>query len=70
MVTISKAALNQAGGVVILSVKEYRQLKENTVPVYYLKGKAARQLDNLVDQGLKEYKEGRTRTLKSLVDLE
>ena len=69
MVTISQAALNQAEGVVILSTKEYRQLKAATVPTYYLKGRTARQLDHLVDQGLKEYKQGKTRLLKSLDDL-
>lgn len=56
-------------GVVILPLREYRAMQENAVPTYYLTGKKAKELDKLVEEGLKEYREGRTRHIKSLADL-
>ena len=58
------------GGVVILDLKEYQELQERAAPVYYLKGKKARDLDKLVEQGLEEYKEKKTKAIKSLADLD
>ena len=51
---------------------EYRELKKKAsayeamvlVPEYYLKGKAAKQLDRRVAQALKEYKAGKTKPFK------
>jgi hypothetical protein len=70
MVTISKNKIKQDGGVVVLPVKEYKKLLEQAVPTYYLTGNAAKRLDKLVEEGIREYKAGRTRKIKSLTDLE
>lgn len=65
-VTISKKKIKKEGGVVVLSLEEYRKLSERAVPTYYLKGKAAEKLDKLVGQGLKEYQDGKTISARSL----
>ncbi len=54
---------------VVLGLKKYKKLEERAVPNYYLTGKKAEELDNLVEEGLKEHKAGRTRRIKSLADL-
>lgn len=69
-VTIPRKKIKEEGGVVVLSLKEYRRLSERAVPVYYLKGKAAEKSDKVVGNGLKDYREGRTKVLKSLADLD
>jgi len=69
-ITISKAQVNEKDGLVILPVKEYRRLLERAVPDVYLTGKAARDLDKLVADGLREHREGKTRKIKSLADLD
>lgn len=69
-ITIPKKKIKKEGGVVILSLEEYKRLSEQAVPTYYLKGKAAEKLDKLVEQGLREYRAGKTKTIKSLADLD
>ena len=69
-ITISKKRIKKDGGVVVLSLKEYQKLSEQAVPTYYLKGKAAKKLDKMVEDGLRAYRAGKTRTLKSLADLD
>lgn len=69
-VTIQKSKIQKEGGVVILSLKEYQKLQEQAVPTYYLTGKAAEQADKLVEEGLKAYREGKTKKLRSLADLD
>lgn len=69
-VAISKNRIKQEGGVVILSLEEYQKLTERAAPTYYLKGKEAEELDKLVELGLKDYRDGKTRVIKSLADLE
>lgn len=56
--------------VVILSLKEYQKLCEGAIPTYQLKGKAATDLDKLVKEGMKEYRAGKCKTIKSLADLD
>lgn len=56
-------------GVVVLPLREYRAMQEKAAPTYYLTGKKARELDKLVEEGLKEHREGKTRSIKSLADL-
>jgi len=68
-ITINKAKIDKDKGVVILSLKEYERLVRNNIPTYYLTGKAAKDLDKLVEEGLKEHKAGKTKTIKSLADL-
>ncbi|MEK7574430.1 MAG: hypothetical protein AAB514_02805 [Patescibacteria group bacterium] len=69
-ITIPKNLIKDEGGVVILPLKEYQKLCEMAAPTYYLKGKAAKDLDKLVEGGLKEYHEGKCKTLRSLADLD
>ena len=69
-ITISKKNILKEKGVVILPLKEYQKLCERAVPTYYLREKEAEKLDRLVEEGLKEYKEGRCRRIKSLADLD
>jgi len=57
-------------GVVILPLKEYEKLRERAVPIYYLRGKEAEELDKLVEEGLRDHYAGKTKKIKSLSDLE
>jgi ATP phosphoribosyltransferase regulatory subunit HisZ len=58
--TLLKKAISRNEGVVVLSLKEYDRLLSTHVPNYYLTGKAATDLDKLVEEGLREYAEGKT----------
>ncbi|MDP2704014.1 MAG: hypothetical protein Q8P01_02205 [bacterium] len=69
-VSISTKDIQSHRGVVVLPIKEYRRLCERAVPEFYLAGKAAERGDKLVEEGLKEYREGKTRKIRSLADLE
>ena len=57
-------------GVVLLPINEYQKLASRAVPEYYLTGEAAKNLDKLVKDGLKEYKEGKCEKINSLADLD
>ena len=59
-ITIPKSKLGKGPGVVILPMKEYQRLVRAAIPARYLKGKAARDLDKLVEEGLREYRAGKT----------
>jgi len=59
-ITILKETVRKKGGIVILPLPEYKKLCEKLVPTYYLKGKEAEELDRLVEEGLREYKESKT----------
>lgn len=59
-ITIKKEKVERQKGVVILPLREYHRLLEQAIPTYYLKGRAAERLDKLVEEGLKEYREGKT----------
>ncbi|MDP1689543.1 MAG: hypothetical protein Q8L47_05480 [bacterium] len=59
-ITIQKSKIKEENGVVILPIKEYQKLLERAVPTYYLTGKEAEKLDKLVEEGQKEYREGKT----------
>ena len=69
-ITISDKQVKEHGGFVILGLKEYRDLCERVAPVYQLTGKEAEELDLLVEEGLKEYRAGKCRKIKSLSDLD
>jgi len=69
-VVISPKRVQKEGGVVILSLEEYKKLSIGVVPDFYLKGRAANKLDKLVESSFKEHREGKTRTLKSLADFD
>lgn len=68
-IAISRSKIEKQKGVVVLPIKEYEKLLARAVPTYYLEGKEAKKLDRLVERGLKEYKAGKTKTIKSLADL-
>src|SRR3989344_5628799 len=65
-ISIPKTKIEKRGGVVILPLKEYQKLVKQTVPTYYLRGEEAKKLDLLISQGLQEYRQGKTQTIKSL----
>ena len=65
-----KAALQKKKSVVVLPIEEYQRLVAASVPTYYLQGKAALRLDKEVERSLKEYRDGKTRRIKSLADLD
>ena len=69
-IPISKKNVQQKGGVVILSLKEYKKLSEKAIPTYYLFGGEAEKADKMVEEGLGEYREGKTTKIKSLADLD
>jgi hypothetical protein len=50
-IIISKEEIQKKGGIVILSLREYRKLCERAAPTYYLKGKEAEKLEKLVKRG-------------------
>jgi len=67
-IKISPKSLEE--GVMVVSMKKYRELQILAVPTYYLRGKKALALDRLVVQSLKDHKAGKTRVIKSLADLD
>ena len=69
-ITLQKSKIKEEKGMVVLPVEEYRKLLMRAVPTYYLTGKAAVRLDKLVKEGLREYRAGKTRKIKSLSDLD
>ena len=69
-ITVPRKKIKEEGGIVILSLEEYRKLSERAAPTYYLKGKEALELDRLVEEGLRKHREGKTRKIKSLADLD
>jgi hypothetical protein len=72
MTTIKKALLKptKVRGSVVLSREEYLRLCMAAAPVVQLKGKAAEALDKSVEKALREHREGKTRTKRSLADLD
>lgn len=65
-INISKSKIQKQGGLVILPLREYERLQESAIPTYYLSGKAAKAVDDLVKRGLQEYRAGRTISAPSL----
>ncbi|MDP3645692.1 MAG: hypothetical protein Q8R25_01250 [bacterium] len=72
MVTIilSKESVQKQKGLVVLPIKEYQRLLEAAISTHYLSGKAAVRLDKLVEKSLREHREGKTRRIRSLADLD
>jgi hypothetical protein len=67
-VTVTKSNIKEkkAQKMITIPLQEYRELLATRVPHYYLKGKAARDLDKLVEEGLREYHAGKTIKADSL----
>ncbi|MBI2475855.1 MAG: hypothetical protein HYV67_01255 [Candidatus Taylorbacteria bacterium] len=59
-ITVSKSRIAKEEGVVILPVKKYEELVARAVPTYYLTGKRAEEADALVNEGIREYRSGKT----------
>lgn len=70
MISIPSNIIAREGGVVILSLHEYEQLCRHAVPVYYLEGQEAENLDHMIAEGLEAYHKGKTKKIRSLADLE
>ena len=68
--TLLKKAIAKDDGVFVLPIQEYQRLIVAAVPTYYLSGKEATDLDKLVEEGLREHRAGKTRTIRSLADLD
>lgn len=68
-ITVSEQLLRENRGIVILSIDEYKNLCERAVPIYYLKGKNAKALDKIVQEGIDEYNNGKSRKVKSLSEI-
>ena len=69
-VALVEKEVKKKGGVVVLSLEEYRSLLERAVPLYQLHGKEAEEIDMLFKEGMAEYKAGKTTKIKSLSDLD
>lgn len=70
-VSINTSKTTKGAGVVVLPIKEYKRLLQAAaVPDVYLTGKAAEDLDRLVEEGLRAHRAGKTRKLRSLADLD
>lgn len=65
-INVLKKKIAKSGGVVVLPIHEYEDLKRKAVPEYYLTGKEAEEADKLVHEGLKEYNEGKTISATSI----
>lgn len=68
-ITIPKNLIKN-NDLIIIPRKEYEEMKARMFPAFYLKGKKAEKLDRLVKNGLKDYREGKCKTIKSLADLD
>lgn len=55
--------------IVILSMSDYQNLCLQKFPVYYLKDKKAKKIDDLVDNGLKSFYNKKSIIINSLADL-
>lgn len=69
-ISISQSIVNKAGGVVILSLREYQKLCVKAVPTYYLEGKEAEEIDSLAKEGLSAYRRGKYKRIRSLADMD
>jgi len=69
-ITLSKEIIHKKQGVVILSLREYEKLRESAMSTCYLEGRGAKELDKLIEQGIKECQKGKCKTIKSLEDLD
>ncbi len=69
-ITLASNEIARQKGVVVLPVKEYQRLLAAAVPTYYLTGKAALNLDKLVEEGLLEHRTGKTSVIRSLAELD
>ena len=55
---------------VVISRKEYEQMKARMFPVFRLKGKAALKLDRRVEKAMQEHRAEKTKSLKAFLKKE
>lgn len=67
-INISNEALKK--GIVIMDLKSYRRMAAASVPTVQLHGKAAKDLDKLVEDGLMDYYSGKATEITSSADLD
>ena len=60
-----KAKINKKAGTITIPLQVYRRMLMMP-PIEQLKGKAARDLDKLVEEGLREYRAGKTISADSI----
>ncbi len=61
--TVSRRKIQLHGGVVVLPIAEYEKLRRQAVPDIVLEGRSAKKLDQLVEQGLRDYRRGKTQKI-------
>ena len=54
---------------VVITRKELEWMKSQMIPTIYLKGRAAKKLDRRGERGLSDFRNGKTKILRSLADL-
>ena len=70
-ITIPKNLIKtKSEDLVVITRKEYESMKAKILPVFFLKGKKARNLDKRVEEALKEHKKGKTEKLESFLEKE
>ena len=67
-VAVVEEEVKRKGGVVVLSLEEYQKLLVQAVPTYQLYGKEAKELDELVRDGMREYEAGETVEASSITE--
>ncbi|MEK9154226.1 MAG: hypothetical protein AAB798_02020 [Patescibacteria group bacterium] len=65
-ITLSPSKIMAHKGIVVIPLSEYRRLLDAAIQTRHLTGKAALRLDKLVEDGLREYREGKTISAGSL----
>lgn len=68
IITLAGSTIARQKGLVVLPVKEYQRLLAASVATYHLTGKAARDLDLLVEEGLREHRMGKTVRASSMTE--
>lgn len=68
IIRIPQKALKK--GVVLLDLEEYKKMRMREIPTYYLEGKEAEELDKLVEEELRDHKQGKSKKIESLADLD
>lgn len=68
-ITIPKKLLH-GDDLIVIPRKEYEEMKSRMIPIIYLKGKSAKQLDKRVEEGMREYKKGKTESMEAFLKRE
>jgi hypothetical protein len=68
-ITIPKN-LAKKDDLVVITRKEYEEMRARMLPVLQLKGGKAERLDKRVENALRDYRRGKTKRIVSLADLE